>query len=514
MDFGLGRATTVFIALIACCTVAAAGLRAAPAQATQAGITVTASPTTGALAADFLGLALEYNTIPEWVDSGPGPVNPVLVKLIRNLDPTGRPEIRIGGQSTDRTWWPVNGLSRPLGVTYALTPAWTGLAHALAQAIDGNLLLGINLEANRTRISQTEADELLKGIGSTYIGALEIGNEPNLYPLIPWYKLVNGKPAPWYDPAGAPVFSRLSSYGPPQFAQELTRTLKVMPRVAIAGPEASPAPLVDIFSHLLAGRSPVRMLTTHAYGLNQCVQDPASSQYPSVPNLLKLSASRNLLSGVTPYVRIAHRSGATFRIDEMGSVTCNGRPGVSNTMASALWVLDALFAVAGQGVDGVNLHTYPKSDNGLFDLARSHGRWTATAHPLYYGALMFAQAAPAGSRLLRVLAASSNGIRAWATLGADHRVRVLVINDGLTSAALAQVHAPPGYGASSASIERLRAPSAYATGDVTLGGKGFGRITSSGTLASTMPDTATPRGGAYAVALPPASAALLTLSRP
>ena len=36
----------------------------------------------------------------------------------------------------------------------------------------------------------------------------------------------------------------------------------------------------------------------------------------------------------TSDVARAHGAGASFRIDEMNSVTCNGRAGVSNTMAS------------------------------------------------------------------------------------------------------------------------------------------------------------------------------------
>jgi hypothetical protein len=508
--FGLRR-SSVLVGVLAA-LVAVAGVPSAAAQAYEVGVSVTTMPATRPLPADFLGLALEYNTIPRWVGNGSEPVDPVLVQLIRNLAPTGRPSIRIGGQSTERTWWPVPGIARPLGVTYNLTSSWASSVQALAKMTDGQLLLGINLEANRTRISQKEADELLKAVGSNYIGALDIGNEPDLYPVMPWYKLINGKPAPWYDQAGTPVFSRSLSYGVTQFVDEFLRTLKVMPQLPIAGPDASTGWL-DTFSRFLSRGSWVRMLTSHAYGLNQCVPDPASPLYPSVPNLLKLSASRNLLLGISPAVARAHGSGATFRIDEMGSITCNGRPGASDTMASALWLLDALFAVARQGVDGVNLHTYPNSANGLFDLQRTHGAWNAVVHPLYYGALMFAQAAPAGSRMVRVAAPTQKGLRAWATLGPDQRVRVVVINAGLNSGIRAQVRAPALYGSNLGGLERLQAPSAYATHGVTLGGQQFGTSTT-GALPPPVPQMVKPHGGIYAVTLAPGSAALLTLTRP
>ena len=48
----------------------------------------------------------------------------------------------------------------------------------------------------------------------------------------------------------------------------------------------------------------------------------------------------------------------------MNSVACGGKAGVSDTFASALWALDALFAVARSGADGVNLHMFPRARYG------------------------------------------------------------------------------------------------------------------------------------------------------
>ncbi len=457
----------------------------------------------------FLGLALEFNEIPGLSGPTATSVNPVFVQLLHNLDQGGRPSVRIGGQSTDRVWWPVPGLSRPLGVTYDLSMRWAADARALAQATNAQFLLGINLEADRTRISQAEADRLVTGIGRRYIAALEIGNEPDLYTVVPWYRRDGGHPLPWYTHAGSPVFSRAPTYAPGNYVSEVARTLRVVPRLPIAGPETGTPPWADAFDGLLSPRSQVRILTSHAYGLNQCVTTPSSPAYPSVPNLLSLDASRGEVSQIGPYVALAHRNGAAYRIDEMGSISCNGRLGVSNTLASALWVMDALFTMAGDGVDGVNLHTYPSSANGLFDFALAHGHWQASVHPLYYGALMFAQAAPAGSQLLRVVSGSSGPLRAWATLAPDHRVRVLLINDSLSAPALAVVRTPvvPG----PASVERLRASSAYATSGLTLGGQSFGAASPTGVLAPPRPQAVAPRDGAYSVTLAPGSAALLTL---
>ena len=334
------------------------------------------------IAPDFLGLSLEYRSIPVLTGSGPASVNPVLVQLIRNLVPLGRPMLRIGGQSTDRTWWPVGGMSRPLGITYNLTPGWMASTQALAQALDARLFLGLGLEANRPRIDAVEAGQLLQGLGRKYVAGLQIGNEPELYTSVPWYRILRGAPVAWYSHFGAPVFSRRPGYDPADFAAEFARTLRALPRVPIAGPETGLFPWLDEFRQFLSPGSRVRTMTWHAYGLNQCVTAPSSPQYPSVPHLLALPASHAIVDGISPYVALAHRVGATFRVDEINSVTCNGRLGVSNTFASALWVMDALFSIAADGVDGVNIHTYQDAANGLFDFDRSHAQWNGCVHPL------------------------------------------------------------------------------------------------------------------------------------
>jgi hypothetical protein len=178
-------------------------------------------------------------------------------------------------------------------------------------------------------------------------------------------------------------------------------------------------------------------------------------------------------------------------------------------LASSLWLMDTLFTMASDGVDGADIHTYPGASNGLFDFDLARGQWRGIVHPFYYGALMFAQAAPAGSRLLRVSSGSGSEVRTWATLAPDRRIRVLLINDSLTRSALARVRTPVSAGA--ASIERLQASSAYATSGVTLGGRSFGARTRTGVLAPAEPKALVPRSGTYAVTLPAGSAALLTL---
>jgi hypothetical protein len=483
----------------------------APVARAAFSVSVTGTPISRPVADDFLGLALEYNTIPEWSGPGAAGVNAPLMGLMRGLDPVGRPLVRVGGQSTDRSWWPVPGLARPLGVTYDLTTAWTAAARTLARSLDAQLMLGLNLEANRTRIPAQESRRLLAWVVPRYVSSFQLGNEPELYHTTPWYRVLHGRPIPWYSKVGQRVFARGASYDPLDFTSEFSRMIAGLPKLPLAGPETGNPDWMQVFTGLVSPSSRVRMLTFHGYGTSGCARNPADPRYPTIPHLLSPSASRGLVDGFAPDVALAHRDGATIRLDELGSVTCNGRAGVSNTMASALWVMDALFSLAAAGVDGVNLHTFPNSVNGLFDFRQSGGRWQAVVHPLYDGALMFARAAPPGSRLLRIATGTQEQIRAWATLGSDRQVRVLLINDSLNAGTRAVIHAPFGYGSSPAPLQRLLAPSVSATSGVTLGGQQFG-TTSTGVLAPPVAQTVAAASGSYTVSLPAGSAALLVLA--
>jgi hypothetical protein len=194
-------------------------------------------------------------------------------------------------------------------------------------------------------------------------------------------------------------------------------------------------------------------------------------------------------------------------VDELNSVSCGGTRGVSDTFASALWALDSLFALDQAGVDGVNIHVFPGAHYGLFSFARTNGGWSASVTPEYYGLLMFARAAPPGSRLIPVAKIARTPVKVWATM---HRttIRVVLINEG---APQQQVLLSPPAGASGPALaEQLLAPSLDATSQVTLGGQTFGSSTDTGILPEP-PQTATiwPQSGAYPITLPPASATLL-----
>ena len=446
----------------------------------------------------FAGLSTEVWAIPSFAGQDPAALNPPLLQLIRNLAPGARPVIRLGGDSTDWSWWPVPHTRTPLGIRFTLTPRWMQITKAFAKATNARLILGINLEANSRRLASVEAHELVSGLGASSIQALEIGNEPELYGSFGWYHTQSGHEVP----------GRRRGYAPPDFKNDFSAFAKSMPPVPLAGPSTGSPTWLTGLGQFLAAEPRVRVATVHAYPLKHCV----ASNHVSIGQLLANSSSEGLAATVAPLARAAHRHHVPLRIDEINSVSCGGQRGISDTYATALWSLDTLFALASAGVDGVNVHTPPRSINQMFTVSQVNGTWQVYVHPNYYGMLMFAQATPPGSRLLKVSGSGGAGLSKWATLGRDGKTRVVVINKSTSATRQVAIRAPSGR--STATVELMRAPSITAKTGITIGGQGFGAQTSTGQLTGT-PQTTTlkPSNGRYSFRLPPASAALLEISR-
>ncbi len=445
-----------------------------------------------------MGFSFEFNGIRAYTGDEAAAVNPVLVRLIRDLNPGQTPLLRIGGDSTDQTWWPTRGVSRPASVSYGLTHAWLRTTGAFARASGARMILGVNLAMNRPRLAAAEARALIGGIGRRVVSAIEIGNEADVYGRFPRYRRANGQLA----------HVRRSSYSLAGFLRDFSRVSGFLPGVPTAGPTFGSLTWMAGLSRFLDAQPHLSIVTFHRYPLS-CFARAGRTNYPSIVNLLSDNASRGLADGVARYVAIAHARRLHFRLDELNSVTCGGRRGVSDTFASALWVLDTLFEMARVGVDGVNLHTLPHAAYEPFSFTHTAHGWQAVVHPSYYGLRMFARAAPPGSRLLRSTNRIGSALKVWATMDAARRIRYVLINKG--SSRRSTVLWISG-SSNTATVQRLLAPSIAATSGVTLGGQSFAEPTRTGLLTGAFSTTTLhrTRAGAYVISLPPRSAALVT----
>ncbi len=465
-------------------------------------LTVGTATTGRPIATGFLGLSLEFTALEGYAGTDPRAVNPVFEQLIRNLTPDQAPMLRIGGDTTDWTWWSAPGVPRPHGIRYTVGNTWLHVTAALARELGAKLILGINLELDSQSDAAAEANAMVHAIGRSSIQALELGNEPELYGSFSWYRL----------PDGTYVTGRPSSYNFGDYVGDFSRIGAALPNLPLAGPATGAPKWIPELPQFLPAEPRVRLATLHRYPLQLCFMPAASPMYPSVAHMLSPSASAGLADSVAPFVGVAHARHVSLRIDEMNSVSCGGAPGLSNAFVSSLWALDATFQMARVGVDGVNFHTFPEAQYGLFRFKRIHGKWHGFVAPEYYGLLMFAQAAPAGSSLLSTSGSLGN-VRAWATRAPGGQVHVVLINDYTAQSRTIAVRVAGAKGA--AMLERLRAPSLHSKTRVTIGGESFGTSTATGLLAGRSSVVwVKPAAGAYVVRMPPASAAMLTLAPP
>jgi hypothetical protein len=453
-----------------------------------------ATPNTRPLPSGFLGLSMQYKALDQYAGTNPKSVNPAFLNLIRQIAPDQSPVLRFGGDSTDWTWWPVAGMKKPPGVTYTLTPKWLQIARAMNTQLNSRLILGVNLEAGSVNVARAEANALVNGIGKQSIAGLEIGNEPELYTAFNWYRR-----------NGVGIKGRTRSWTEAAFFKQFNQFAAAMPAgVPVAGPASGSATYLAQLGSFLKGEPRVKLSTFHAYPLKHCTP----GKVLTTSQLLSTASTSGFAQAQAQYVNVSHTYGKLARLDEMNGITCGGFAGVSNAFGSALWVLDTLFELDKVGVDGVNIQTVPGGVQEIFGPVAGDGG-SMVVHPEFYGLMMFAQAAPAGSRLITIPATLASGVHLWATRAMDGTVHVVLINDNFARPATVKVplSSPAGPG----TLVALRAPHIGATSGATLGGRTFGAATTTGLLPSYQLQQVSASGGRYSVRIPPATAIMLTV---
>jgi hypothetical protein len=251
----------------------------------------------------------------------------------------------------------------------------------------------------------------------------------------------------------------------------------------------------------LAEKARVSLITTHVYPYTVCYNLPP----PQPAGLLSDHATTNIGAAYTPVAAAAHAAGYSYRMGELNSISCGGADGVSNAYVAALWGADVAFQLASAGLDGLNFHT-PGTYYGTFKYDETGA---LVVLPLYYGMRLFSLATAQYGRLLPVEITIARQIRAWATLGDDGAVRVLLINEELEGddSMLLRVEGRSG----AATLVRLRAPGIDAQTGLTLGGQTWDGSIDGLPIGDFETETLTREGDAYVVPLPALEAVVVTV---
>jgi hypothetical protein len=440
------------------------------------------SPPGAAIPAGFLGLSHEWKNAQFNMGSTTANVNNIYRQLIANLTAynTGALSIRIGGNSTDLSTEPTSTTAAPFA--------------QLANALPVSFNLGVNLGSDNVALAVNQASAFLNQMPSGSIKYIEIGNEPNLYAS-------NGLRPTTYTYSD---FLSDNTDWNSQLIPVLPSTTKLM------GPAWAGYQTTSGTSSFLGNQTgSFGAYTAHYYAF-------AQGSVPSNDCLLTSAASTTLPAALVGPVATAHAAGAVYRVDELGPVNLTGTSGVSNGFEAALWSVDLMFGLAQAGVDGVNWEASDGNYNNPFVFnitpitAQTNSYALNTVSPLYYGLLMFQQAAANDAELMPVSLTTGANLTAWATLDSTAGVeRIVILNKDENYSGAVAINAP-GY--TTATVTRLTAPTYSSTSGVTFGGQTFDSSTDGTIQGTPAKETYTGTNGVFQFNMPSVSGALIVLS--
>ena len=160
-----------------------------------------------------------------------------------------------------------------------------------------------------------------------------------------------------------------------------------------------------------------------------------------------------------------------------------------------------MFTLAEHGATGVNFHgslsggTYQPIDG-------APGNYTA--RPLYYAMLAFHSAAQ--GQTIPVTTTTHRNVTVHGTLASDGTLRITAINREPSTAV--QIRVSPGHPYTHAGTLRLTAPALSSTSGITFAGSS---VSATGVWKPGNQEAVYTANGVYAISLPAASAAILTL---
>ncbi|MGH9401386.1 MAG: glycosyl hydrolase family 79 C-terminal domain-containing protein [Terriglobia bacterium] len=389
---------------------------------------------------NFLGLGFETSTV-----AYPGLLSGANRALINYISAMGHEGvIRIGGNTSDYAVWSPHGkaVSSPQPQPSVINNAILADLGRFLRAIGWKLIWGLNLGTGTPQEASEEAAAVAGAVGDALL-ALQIGNEPDLFSH-------NGL--------------RNRNYTYPDYLREFQRFAKAirkrLPNIPFAGPDV--AVQTSWAGEFAGGPERPVLLTQHYYA-----EGPPANPAATIQNLLKPNERYEEM--LRQLRRISNSARIPYRIVETNSCFGGGKPGVSDTFASALWGLDYCFSLAAHEAAGINF------ENGINQFGRvscyspiyNDEQGLYSARPLYYAMRAFSMMG-VGQRLVLKSEISGINFKAYAVRDDPGRTWVTLINKEPEQAVEATIS--PSRTFASANAIRLTAPSMSSKSGVMLGG--------------------------------------------
>ncbi|WP_222849846.1 hypothetical protein [Trebonia kvetii] len=422
-------------------------------------------PAIGQVGQHFIGLSVESGALrtraPQLKNTGN------LARLLANL---GAGVLRFGGDTADDE-------------SFAGTSAATlrGLA-SLVRAAGWSVLYTENLGHFKAARVRADAKAVRRALGGNLF-AFACGNEPDQY---------------------VPIGLRPPSWTVGDYLAQVNACYQairsIAPQAPLAGPDA------DYHRTLLASyarrdASTIDWYGAHYYPLG-CRGLRAGTTASAATSMLSATTAEAEAARFDIYAGMAAIAGHPLVLTETSSACRGGIPDVSDSFASALWVIDYLLTGAEHGVHAMNIATGLSAACATYTVLCLHGDNEYFAQPVYYGLLLTRMLGTGRLVPVSIVQAWHQHITAFA-LRSGGRLRLLVEN--LDSAAAA-VTLHVGSYRGTATADRLRAPSLLARSGVTIQER---RVSADGSFSPGRPDTVTCAAAGCRLTLPGYSAALV-----
>jgi hypothetical protein len=312
---------------------------------------------------NFIGLGYEMSSIaPLGLLS---PANRRYVNLIRGLGPQG--VLRAGGIVANFTRYEPNGTIRAEPQNTVITRASLEQFGAFLRETGWSAIWSVNFAQGSLADAVEEARAVAEVLGPRLL-AIELGNEVEFYGH--GNKLFR-KPSYDYEAYRA------------EFNAWRAAIVKSVPGMHFAAPDTAAS--VEWVERMASdAKGNVQLLTTHYYRNGQ-QQGTAEQLLHPDPRLTDVLARLRTAS---------QKSGIPWRMCETNSFSGGGRPGVSDALIGALWTLDYMLLLAGQGCSGVNMEMGVNQLGFIssYSPIQDDGKSLNTAGVPYYGMLAFASA--------------------------------------------------------------------------------------------------------------------------
>ena len=360
---------------------------------------------------NFTGLSYESAQLanPEFFSAK----NKELIALFRDLSPKGN--LRLGGGSSEFTSYSDAPASGPLPfevfgpdtsktVKHGTVTSKLALMNlrAFLDATGWSCLYGLNLGQGTKENATDEAAAVFRILGPRLV-AFQIGNEPDSF-------------RKRYRP---------ESWGPQDYIAEWNvfhdAIVAVTPGAKFAGPDVSnKMAFLTAFAENARQHKDVILLTAHYYAMV-----PARIPDATLAQLMEDNPKQATMkaAGFATVAEAMKTSGLPFRMSEGNSCWDGGKPGVSDTLASALWCADTMLRFAQMGWSGVNLHG---GGNGFYTPIAGAPSTGFSRRPEYFG-IQFAQSLTGWSFVPSNVTGGAATLKTYA-LQSGRRLRVAVIN--------------------------------------------------------------------------------------